>query len=339
MKLKPEALAQHLQKGLAPVYLISGDEPLQQLESVDRIRSHARENAYTERTVFEVSRGFSWNDLLSEASALSLFAEKRLIELRIPSGKPGRDGSAALVEWLANPPEDTLLLLTLPKLETSQRNTKWFKAIDKTGVVIQIWPVTGRALYQWMRQRAQMNHLKLDDNAIQLLVQHTEGNLLAASQELEKLRLIDGEGEVSVERVASAVSGNSRYTPFEMVDTALAGQGGHALHMLAVLRAEGVAIQILLWALARDVRLLVELSDAEEKRQSVMSVFDRHRVWEQRRGLLSRAMSHQSAAEWRALLSLVARIDDAIKGGIDDQWMLIETLLAGLSGHALAAVS
>lgn len=339
MKLKPEALESHLRKQLAPVYLLCGDEPLQLLESADSVRNFAREAGYSERTLFEVKRGFDWDTLLAEGSSLSLFAEKRIIEVRIPSGKPGRDGSAALAEWLANPPPDILLILVLSKLESAQRNTKWFKAIDKAGVIVQVWPVSGRALQQWMKHRAQMSGLQLDDNALQLLVQHTEGNLLAASQELEKLRLIHGEGKVSVGRVASAVSGNSRYTPFEMVDTALAGQGGHALHMLAVLRAEGIAMPVLLWALARDVRLLVELATAAAGRGSPDAVFDKHRVWEQRRTLLGQAMRKHSLSEWQQLLSLVARIDNAIKGGAEDQWLLTESLLAGIAGYSLKAVS
>lgn len=339
MKLKPEALKQHLNRELAPVYLVCGDEPLQLLESADAIRHEACSQGYTERTVFEVSRGFDWNSFLAEGGALSLFSARRVIELRVPSGKPGRDGSAAMQEWLDNPPPDTLLLITLPKLETAQRNTKWFRAIDKAGVIVQIWPVNGRALMPWIRQRALRSGLQLDDMAVQLLAQHTEGNLLAAAQELEKLRLIHGEGKVPVEQVAAAVSGNSRYTPFEMVDAALAGQGGHALHMLAVLRAEGVAVPVLLWALARDLRLLVELANAESQRQSVIAVFDKQRVWEQRRGLLSHALKNHSVSQWQQLLGLVARIDDASKGGLDDKWLLLETLVAGLAGHSLEAVA
>ena len=339
MKLKPEALATQLRKQLTPVYLVSGDEPLQQLEAADAIRSAARDQGFAARTLFEVNQYFDWDSLLAEGNALSLFAERRLIELRIPSGKLGRDGGAALVEWFDNPPEDTLLLILLPKLDPPQRNTKWFKLIDAQGVVIQVWPVTGSALPQWLRQRARQHGLLLDDAAVQLLVQHTEGNLLAAAQELEKLRLIDGEGKVSAQRIAAVVAGNSRHTPFDMVDTALQGEAAHALHMLAVLRAEDVAIPLLLWSLAKDVRLLVELAEAMQRGQSTQKIFDQQRVWEQRRGLLGAAVRRHPLAVWRHLLLLVARIDNAAKGGQEDPWLLIEELLASIAGYPLDAVS
>ena len=339
MKLKPESLASHLQKGLAASYLISGDEPLQQLEAADAIRAAARAQGYAARTVFEVGQHFDWNSFLAEGNALSLFAERRLIELRIPSGKLGRDGGAALVEWFDNPPDDTMLLLLLPKLDSAQRNSKWFKVMDAQGVTIQLWPVTGEALPQWIRQRARQQNLMLDDAAIQLLVHHTEGNLLAAAQELEKLRLTDGEGKISAQRIAAVVAGNSRYTPFDMVDAALQGEAAHALHMLAVLRAEGVAVPLLLWSLAKDVRLLAELAEALERKQSPQQLFDQQRVWEARRALLSRAVRRHPSRVWAGLLQLVARIDDAAKGGRGDAWLLMEELLASMAGHPLEAVS
>ena len=239
MKLRPEQLHQHLRNGLSPVYLVTGDEPLQLLEAADDIRRSAREHGYSERQVMEAGTGFDWNSLGQEADALSLFAELRVLDLRIPSGKPGREGGQAICDYLERPADDTLLLVTMPKLDASQQRSKWFRAIENKGAVIQVWPVPAAQMPGWIKNRAQHHGLQLSFDAAQLLAQHTEGNLLAAAQELDKLRLNHGVGNLGVDQVMESVSGHAHFTVFELVDAALAGDATRGIRILRSLQAEG----------------------------------------------------------------------------------------------------
>jgi DNA polymerase-3 subunit delta len=329
MKLRPDQLHQHLQKGTAPVYLVTGDEPLQVLEAADDIRRSAKEHGYNERQVMEATaRGFDWNSLAAEADALSLFSELRILDMRIPSGKPGRDGSEAICTYLERPSEDTLLLLTMPKLDSSQQRSKWFKAIESKGVVVQIWPVTTQQMPGWIKNRAQHHGLQLSFDATQLLAQHTEGNLLAAAQELDKLRLNYGVGNLDVDQVIESVSGHAHYTVFELVDAALAGDSARGVRIIRSLQAEGTPQPVVLWALGREVRLLAELSEAMQQRQQVAGVFKKHGVWQKRQQAIMDCVHRINLARCYKLLEMLANIDDTIKGkpGLNP-WIQIEQLV------------
>lgn len=334
MKLRPEQLHQHLGKGLSPVYLVTGDEPLQLLEAADDIRRSAREHGYSERQVMEAGRSFDWNSLGQEADALSLFSELRLLDLRIPGGKPGREGGQALCDYLERPVSDTLLLITMPKLDSSQQRSKWFKAIESKGVVVQVWPVPAAQMPGWIKNRAQHHGLQLSFDAAQLLAQHTEGNLLAAAQELDKLRLNYGVGNLGIDQVMDSVSGHAHYTVFELVDAALAGDARRAVRIVRSLRAEGTPQPVVLWALGREIRLLTEITEAMQQRLPLDPVFKKHGVWQKRQQAVTDCAHRNSLARCHQLVNLLARIDDTIKGspGIDP-WIMIEQATLRLRKH------
>ncbi|MEJ2308378.1 MAG: DNA polymerase III subunit delta [Gammaproteobacteria bacterium] len=328
MKLRPDQLHQHLQKAPAPVYLVTGDEPLQLLEAADDIRRSAKAHGYAERQVMEAGAGFDWNSLAREADALSLFSALRLLDLRVPSGKPGREGGQAICDYLDRPSEDTLLLITMPKLDRSQQSGKWFRAIDSRGVVVQVWPVNTQQMPGWIRNRAEHHGLRLSPDAIQLLAQHTEGNLLAAAQELDKLRLNYGVGNLSVDQVMESVSGHAHFTVFELVDAALAGDAPRGIRILRSLQAEGTPEPVVLWALGREIQLLAEISEAMQQRRRLADIFKKHRAWQKRQQAVTDCARRISVALCYRLLELLADIDDTIKGrpGLDP-WLQMEQLV------------
>ncbi|MEM9173331.1 MAG: DNA polymerase III subunit delta, partial [Pseudomonadota bacterium] len=240
MKLKLDDLGASLSQGLLPIYLISGDEPLLVGEALDQIRTMARDNGYLERELHVAERGFDWAGLLANTGNLSLFAERRIIDLRLPTGKPG-DGSKMIAALAEQPPEDTLVLISAPKLESSQLSSKWVKAIDKAGAIVRIWPIEAGALPGWINNRLRRQGLNASRDAVLQLARRVEGNLLAAKQEIDRLALECTGGELGVDDVENTVADSTRYTIFKLADEALAGRTPRALRMLAGLQREGLA--------------------------------------------------------------------------------------------------
>jgi DNA polymerase-3 subunit delta len=334
VKLRYEQLNSHLQQGLHPIYILSGDEPLQLMEAADAIRQRARELGFAEREVMHVEPGFDWNGLLAAVDALSLFAEQRLIELRLPSGKPGREGGKVLAEYAANPPPDTLLLLTSGKLDRSAQNSKWYKALEAAGVSLQVWPVEPRALPGWVQQRMRARGMQATPESAQLLAERVEGNLLAAAQEVEKLRLLYGEGAIGVEQVEEGVADSARYDIFELVDTALLGDAARTSRVIEGLRAEGVEPILVLWALLRECRTLAAMAEELASGGNVEAVMGRHRVWDKRKGPVRAALQRHNLKRWLQLLRRGGRIDRMIKGSEPgnpwDELLQLALLMAGV---------
>ncbi len=260
MKIQANQLAPHLKKSLAPCYLVTGDEHLLVAEALDAIREAARERGFGSRELHVATTGFDWADLTASSGNLSLFAEQRIIELRLPTGKPGKSGGSAIVELVEQAGPETLLLVTAPKLDRGAAASKWAKAIDKKGVNLTIWPIEVRELPGWIAGRMQSVGLKPERDVVALIADRVEGNLLAAAQEIEKLRLLLGEGAVSVEDVSNAVADSSRYDVYKLTDAAMAGDATRAVRILSGLRAEGVEPVIVMWALTRELRTLSRLS-------------------------------------------------------------------------------
>ncbi len=337
MRVRAAELNAALTRDLAPIYLLSGDEPLQMKEAADAIRRTARERGFGEREVLEADNRFDWGRLAAEANSLSLFAERRLIDLRVPSGKPGAEGGKALAGYAETPPEDTLLLITLPKLEKGQANSKWFKALDRAGVVVQVWPIEGAQLPRWLEQRMRRAGLEPAPGVVPMLAERIEGNLLAAEQEIDKLLLLHGPGPVTPEQLAGAVSDSARYDVFGLVDAALAGQVARCLRMLGGLRAEGTAAPVVLWALAREVRSLTGLAgEVASGTSAARAVGARRDIWDKRKPLVSRGLERLDLAGWRQLLRLCARADRAIKGRDPaDPWLLMQQIVARMAGAPL----
>ena len=260
MKIKPEQLQSHLQKQLLPVYIISGDEPLLAQEATDAVRTAARSAGYTERELFHVEGNYDWNQLLNEANSLSLFADKKILEIRIPNGKPGDKGSKALCEICANLNPDNMLLILLPKLERATQNSKWIKTLESVGAHIQVLPVTGAHLPRWIQQRLQQADIKANQEAVQIIADRVEGNLLAAVQEIEKLKLLALDGKVDASRMSSVVADSARYNLFEFIDKVLSGDAQSAARSLRGLQNEGIEPVPLLWAITRELRILTKAS-------------------------------------------------------------------------------
>ncbi|MHB0850841.1 DNA polymerase III subunit delta [Stutzerimonas nitrititolerans] len=340
MKLSPAQLGKHLQGSLAPVYVVSGDEHLLCQEACDAIRATCRQQGFSERQVLSVESGFDWGQLLEAGANLSLFAEKRLLELRIPNGKPGDKGAAALLHYLARPAEDTVLLISLPKLDGSTQKTKWAKALidGKDVQFLQIWPVDAAQLPQWIRQRLSQAGLAADQEAVELIAARVEGNLLAAAQEIEKLKLLAEGGRVTADTVQAAVADSARYDVFGLIDAALQGHPEHSLRMLEGLRGEGIEAPVILWALARELRLLANIAQQYAQGVPLERAFSQARppVWDKRRPLVSKALQRHDVAGWQRLLMAAQLIDEQIKGQAEgDPWIGLSNVCLQLSGRRI----
>lgn len=314
MKLRPEQLNQHCQNDLLPVYIISGDEPLLLQESSDAIRTAAKAQGFSERQVFTVEARFDWQQLQHASDTLSLFADKRLIELRLPTGKPGKDGGKALQAYCEQVPPDTVLLIVSGKLDAASQKTKWFKAVEGAGASVQVWPLNAQQLPAWIQQRFKRLGASVDGQGVELLASRVEGNLLAAQQEIDKLHLIHGQTPISADMIADSVSNSSRYNIFELADTALLGNAAKACKILNGLRAEGSEPTLILWAICRELRLLAQLQAglADGERQDAL--FRQHRVWDKKQAVYQVALKKLSPKHLKHFLILAAQLDKIIKG-------------------------
>lgn len=326
MRLKPEQITSALQKGLAPVYFISGDEPLQLGETADAIRAAARSAGYDLREVLVADAGFSWNELTESAGSLSVFSDKKIIDLRLPTGTPGADGSKALIAYCERVPEDTLLLITAAKLAGSSLKTQWFQALDKVGCVIQVWPLEGQDLLHWLQQRMQRRGLQAETEGIKILASRIEGNLLAAAQEIEKLYVLYGEGRLSNQQIFEVVADSSRFDVFKLMDSVLAARVERIIRILSGLQAEGVAVPVVLWALTREARVLIRIKQALAQGQNKAQVFKNNQIWDKRQQLVGDALNRLRDSDLNNILVLSAKADRQIKG--QQQGEPWETLLA-----------
>ena len=311
MKVRPDQLQRQMKSGLEAIYFISGDEPLQVMESADSIRAEARRCGFTEREVMEVDAQFDWNLLLDAANSLSLFAEKRILELRLPTGKPGKAGSQVLQQYAERPADDTVLIISSGKLEGSAKNTKWFKTLDSKGVIIQCWPVNPDQLPGWISQRLQSKGIVAESEALRLLADRVEGNMLAAAQEVDKLFLLHGAGKLSFEQIAAAVADSARYNIYDLVDSALAGDVCKTSRIISGLKSEGVEPVLMLWALSREIRVITKIAEDNVSADAAMAQL---RVWENRKPLIRKALSRHRAPRWKLFLKRCAKIDKVIKG-------------------------
>lgn len=314
MKIKPNQLNNHLAP-LAPIYLLTGDEPLQLKECADILRTSARNQGFTERTVLTVETGFSWENLENEAKSLSLFATKRLLELRLGNKSPGNEGTKALKAYTDNLPTDTILIITADKLDASKQKTKWFTNLESYGVVVQIWPIEISQLPNWIGQR--MNHygMQASTEVINMIAERAEGHLLACSQELEKLYLLYGSTNITVEQVADAVTDSARFEIFNWVDIVLLGNVQRSIRQLQSLRAGGIEVILVAWALDREIRNLSHITYDIQKGQRQEQVFKSYRIWQNRKTAISNAIRrHPNPKNWQQFLKRTIQIERIIKG-------------------------
>ena len=339
MKIPLNNLSAHLRKSLLPCYLVTGDEPLLVQEALDEIRSNAGENGFGVRDLHVSTRGFNWDDLVASSGNLSLFSDKRIVELRLPTGKPGRDGSPRIAEMAGRVAEDILFIVVSPKLDRRATSAKWVKALDAAGGWIEIWPVGQRELPGWIAARMRRLGLDPDREAVRLIADRVEGNLLAAQQEMEKLRLLCGEGPIAANDVENAVADSSRFDVYKLVDAAVSGDAVRALRILDNVRDEGVEKPFVVWALTRELRSLVALAEDVQSGVELSRALQQARVWSSRQNIVRNCVSRHRTADLYRLVKLARRADGTAKGQMSgDAWQVMAEIIVGLAmGSAKAA--
>jgi DNA polymerase-3 subunit delta len=328
MQLRADQLKTQLARGLQRVYTIHGDEPLLAQEAGDAVRAAARAAGHTERQVFTVSGAhFDWSSLAGAAQAMSLFGERQLVEIRIPSGKPGKDGSEALQRYCSHLSDEVLTLVHCPKLDRQQQQAAWFGALDQAGVTIKVEPVERRALPGWIAQRLAGQGQRVADGepgqqTLAFFADRVEGNLLAAHQELQKLALLYPAGELAFEQVEAAVLNVARYDVFKLGEAVIAGQTVRVLRMLDGLHAEGEAAVLVHWSLAEDIRNLKRVKDAMAQGRPLPMALRENRVWGQKERLFERVLPLLTAEQLNQLVQAASICDGVIKGLKHPLWPL-----------------
>jgi len=322
VQLRAEQLETDLARGLRPLYVIHGDEPLLALEAADAVRAAARAAGHTEREVLLAERGFDWSQLATSVAAMSLFGDKKLVELRIPSGKPGTDGATAIEAHCRNLPTDTTMLVTLPRLDRQGQGSAWFAALGGAGAVVNVFPVDRVRLPQWIAARLARQKQRAGAEAIDFLVECVEGNLLAAHQEIQKLGLLYPEGELSLEQVRDAVLDVARFNVYQLTEAMLGGDGLRLARVLDGLAGEGEPPLRVLWVMSEDVRAVLKLQSGRAEGRRDPEIFRGERIWgEARQRLVSQAAARVQGRDLSAALEHAAHIDRVAKGVADgDPW-------------------
>jgi len=337
MKLNGDALVAQLKRELPSICLITGDEPLLLGEACDQVRTAARAKGFTERQVFFVERGFDWQELRAAAQAMSLFAEQRIIEVRLDGASPGNEGSEVLCDVAAQAASDILLMVVTNKLDARSLSTKWVSAIDKQGLVVQVWPIELPQLPAWIERRMQRAGLKSETGVAPLIAERVEGNLLAAQQEIDKLALLYPDSVVTTETVNSDVADSARYDVLQLGMAAMQGQTARALRILDGLREEGVDATLVLWGVNKDLQWMAGVSASVSKGQSVDSAIQSAGVWRPRQAAMKQALQRLKLSALRALLFDAAQVDAAIKGvNRRDPWTEMRALVSRMAGIRLA---
>lgn len=322
MNLRPDQLAAQLARPLAPLWLLHGNEPLLVLEAADAIRAAARAQGYEERETLVVGQGFRWDSLTLAAGNMSLFGGAKLIDLRIPTGKPGRDGGEALQRYARNLPADTLTLITLPELDWQARKATWFSTLAGAGNTLELNAPERERLPDWIAGRLAAQGQSAEREALAFIAEHVEGNLLAAHQEIRKLGLLHGEARLTLEQVQDAVLNVARYDIDKLRQAVLEGDPARCVRLLEGLAGEGAAPPLVLWALANEIRTMAALRSGLDAGQALPALLKAERVFDERRKqALSRALTRLGTPALRAALLHAARIDRMIKGLVSgDLW-------------------
>ena len=333
MKVPAEKLAAKLSSSILPIYIISGDEPLLVQESCDLVRDFLRQQGYSGRELFHVEAGFDWQQVLFHANSMSLFSDKKLLELRLPTGKPGDKGARVLQSYIDNPHDGNTMLLVLPKLDASSQRSKWFKTLEAAGLFVPIWPIDVARLPAWINERFRRVGLDASRDAVMALCERIEGNLLAAVQEIERLGLIAPGNRVDLDLIVSGVTDNARYDVFGLIDAAVGQDPLRSARMVQGLRAESSEILVITAMLARELRSLVSMAQSLNDGQNVTSVLQHNRVWAKRKSAVGKCLRSQNVGSLRTCLRRLGKIDRQIKGiGKGDPWDELESLLLNLAG-------
>lgn len=339
MSLRPDQLAAALESSLAPVYLLAGSEPLLLQECRDQVIRAARSRGFTERTVHEVRGHFDWSQLSDEGAALSLFSSQKILDVRLPTGKPGQEGAKVLAEMAQAGDPDVLLLVSCGDWSAAMRKLKWTGELARAGVLVEIWPVRPRELPGWIRNRMAAAGLAPEAEAVALLAEMVEGNLLAAQQEIDKLLLAGGSRRISVEEVRQSVANSAQFDAFRLVECALAGQLDECLRVASGLQRTGVAIQLVYAALYRELTLADKVRAAVDSGEQQGSVFKKLHIWPARQGPVRAACGRLGAGEFGDAFRVLSLIDRQSKGRASgDAWQTLDRLLWFLCSPSSASL-
>lgn len=339
MRINSDQIAQSLNTKIAPFYWIAGDETLLVQESLTQLRTRVREQGFSEWELMFVDRSFDWQSLLQSGNSMSLFSDKKIIEIRLQSAKLDDAGKSALKQYLNSPNPDNVLILVSPRVEPAALNTQWFKALESAGVFVTVWPIFAEKLPSWIRTRMANAGMTADPEAIAILAERVEGNLLAADQEIEKLGVLTGasrEHKVHIDRkhIMSLVADSSRYNSFNLIDAALTGDARRCIKIINGLRAEGTEPLQLLGALTTELRRLVAVSHHLERGQGLAQAMKSEGVRRNHEKELGQAVQRISLVELETMLGDARQVDLAVKGlSPADPWSVLSQLFLRLSGH------
>jgi DNA polymerase-3 subunit delta len=314
VQLRAEQLEPHLGRSLAPIYVVHGDEPLIALEAADAVRAAARARGFTDREVFEPGRSFDWSELAHSLASLSLFGGKKIVELRLPGGKPGAQGGAAIAQYCERPSPDILLLVSLPRLDRMSQSSAWFGALSSAGVVVDVWPVERSRLAAWIAERLARQRQRAPREALEFLADRVEGNLLAAHQEVQKLALLAPEGELGLDTVREAVANVARYDAYAAGEALLGGDAARYLRIVDGLKSEGEAPTLVLWTLSEELFALARIQAGAAAGRPVDELMRENRVWGPRQRPMKAAAARVRPQAVQRALAHAAGIDRAIKG-------------------------
>ena len=331
MQVKPDQLAGSLKRGLAPVYLVGGEEPLLLLECCDQIRVAAREQGFVERELLQVERGFDWSEL-RQAATPGLFASRKIIDLRLRTGKPGREGARVLTEWAAEPDPEMILMVSCEQWDKGSRSSKWASSLEKAGQRIDIWPIKVQELPHWLEQRMLKHGMHPEPEVLRILADRLEGNLLAARQEIDRLALIKGAGTVTVDDVMKVVADSSRFDGFTLAEHMLTGNLRDGLRVAAGLKRMDTPLPMLLGALLRELKIVETYRQAVRSGEAESMVLRRLNVWQNRQQNVRIAARRLDTLKLFGAFKMLSLIDRQSKGRAEgDPWQSIDTLLLQLS--------
>lgn len=338
MRIRDNQLATHLQHDLLPIYLVFGDEPFLVEETVDLIRKRIRQTGVEERQVWHVEGRFKWSDIQWQEQSMSLFSSQRLIEIRLPSGAPGKEGGEAFRHYAANIPADTTLLIISGKIDARSQKSKWFSELDRVGVNTPIWPVDMANLPRWIAQRMQQRGLKASSNCANMIAERVEGNLFAAAQEIDKLQLLCPDGEVTEQLVLDSVADNARFQAFGLMDAVMAGQAHKIPRMINRLRSEGMDILSVFSAVSWSLHRMVDMAIQRDQGARIEQVFSSQKppVWDKAKPMMQQTLQRHNVQQWQQFLVQMAHIDQAAKGSLKRcPWELMEYLCMHVAGVEL----
>ena len=339
MQLRAEQLEPHLARSLGGIYVVHGDEPLIALEAADAVRAAARARGFTDREVFEPGRSFDWSELGHSLASLSLFGGKKIVELRLPGGKPGVQGGEAIARYCERPSPDILLLVSLPRLDRTSQSSAWFGALSSAGVVVDVWPLERSRLPSWIAERLARQRQRAPREALEFLAERVEGNLLAAHQEVQKLGLLAPEGELDLDTVREAVANVARYDAYAAGEALLGGDAARYLRVIDGLRSEGEAPTLVLWTLSEELFALARIQAGAAAGRPLEELMRENRVWGPRQRPMKAACGRVRPQGVQRALAHAAAIDRAIKGvGSGQPWDEFLKLAQTLEGPAPAGL-